>query len=312
MSYERHGELPMKFMPRLSCPPYWIALASFLLLSGKLQAAPWPELQQVLTPLIEKANATGVRMSIAVADISTGNSDPKEILLGSKDSYPPASTVKMLLVAALMEKVDNGTLSLRDTATVEAEDIVGGFGVVQNEATPQEVSIGRLAELMITISDNTATNVLVDVVGYDSMANLAARLELPDLQFARKMFGTPNPPAVENYITAADTIVLLQAIYEGSFLSSSSRQQILDWMAAQTVKTKIGAGVPEGIPVAHKTGENGPVSHDVGYILLPNKEVAIAIFTQTSTTDDFDTAQAQLNPMVAEVARTVVSSLQSE
>lgn len=301
----------MKLIQRKSHTVSWVAVAYSLLLSGHLSAAPWPELSQTLSPLIEKAQTNGVRMSIGVSDLTSGHVDAKRVLLGSTDSYPPASTVKMLLVAALMEQVDNGTLALTDTALVEADDIVGGFGIVQNEPTPQEVQIGRLAQLMITISDNTATNVLVDVVGYDAMANLAARLQLADLQFARKMFGTPNPPAVENYITAADTIVLLQAIYEGSFLSASSRQQILDWMGAQTVKTKIGAGVPDGIPVAHKTGENGPVSHDVGYILLPDKEVAIAIFTQTSTSDDFDTAQAQLNPMVAEVARVVALFLQN-
>ena len=307
----------MKSLQRLSRCIYsshlskWNALFFYFMCSGNIQAAPWPELAQTLAPLVEKANSGGVRMSIGVLDLTELGNDAKEVLLGSTESYPPASTVKMLLLASLMEQVDAGTLTLSDTAVVESDDIVGGYGILQHQPTPQEISIGRLAELMITISDNTATNVLVDVVGVDAMADLAARLALPDLQFARKMFGTPNPPNVENYITAADTVVLLQAIYEGSFLSVSSRQQILDWMTAQTVKTKIGAGVPAGIPTAHKTGENGPVSHDVGYILLPGKEVVIAIFTQTSTSDDFDTAQAQLNPMVAEVAREVVEFLQT-
>lgn len=291
---------------------FCVKVAFLLVINDSALAAPWPELARTLEPLVTKAESNDVRMSIGVLDLSSQGGSEKEVLLGSPDSYPPASTVKMLLVSALMEQVDAGKLSLNDTALVQASDIVGGFGIVQNEPTPQEVPIGRLAELMITISDNTATNVLVDVVSYESMANLAERLELPDLQFARKMFGAPNPPEVENYITAADTIVLLRAIYDGSFLSASSRQQILDWMSAQTVKTKIGAGVPAGIPVAHKTGENGPVSHDVGYILLPGREVAIAVFTQSSTTDDFDTAQAQLNPIVAEVAREVVRFLQAQ
>ena len=215
----------MKLLLRQSSIICWIVVASSLLLCGHLQAAPWPGLSQTLAPLIDKAEAEGVRMSIGVADLTGGSADVKRVLLGSTNSYPPASTVKMLLVAALMEQVDNGQLALTDTALVEADDVVGGFGVIQNEPTPQEVPIERLAQLMITISDNTATNVLVDVVGYDAMAELAARLDLPDLQFARKMFGTPNPPKVENYITAADTIVLLQAIYAGSFLSDSSRQR---------------------------------------------------------------------------------------
>ena len=276
-------------------------------------AADWPQMQSALTPLIDKAEAANVRMSIGVLDISDhAGSNPREVLLGSPDSYPPASTVKMLLISALMQQVDAGQKSLSDRTEVEPDDIVGGMGILQNEPIPQRVTLERLAKLMITISDNTATNVLVDEVGYDAMRQLAQQLGMEDMQFARKMFGTPNPPEVENYITAQDTITLLQAIYAGSFLSPASRQQILDWMSAQTVKTKIGAGVPAGIPIAHKTGENGPVSHDVGYILLPGHEVALAIFTQSGTTSDFDEAQAQLNPMVAEVARTIVQVLQSD
>lgn len=279
------------------------------LLAPNAQAAPWPELSQLLQPYVDRAQAKNVRMSVAVLDLSEDSADARLALLGSPDSYPPASTVKMLLVAALMQQVDAGTLTLSDTVTVEADDIVGGYGLIQDESTPQQVPIARLARLMITLSDNTATNVLVDVVGYDAMRDLAATLNLPDLQFARKMFAAAQPPEVENYITAADSIVLLQHIYSGSFLSAASRQQILDWMSAQTVRTKIGAGVPTDIPIAHKTGENGPVSHDIGYILLPGKELAIAIFSETNTTDDFDAAQAQLNPMVAELAGAVVSFL---
>lgn len=289
------------------------AIISFMILPfGAIEAQEnsWREMSEALAPHFAVAQQQSVRLSIAVLDLSDQTSGPSRLaLLGSNESYPPASTVKMLLVAALMQKVDSGALHLSHTAIVETDDIVGGYGVLQNETTPHAVTLERLARLMITISDNTATNVLVDVVGYDAMQSLADDLGLQDMQFARKMFGTPNPPAVENYITAADTIVLLRDIYAGDFLSPQSRQQILDWTSAQTVKTKIAAGVAAGTPIAHKTGENGPVSHDVGYILIPGKEVAVALFSQTNRTDDFDTAQAQLNPLLADVTRTIVTVL---
>jgi len=192
---------------------------------------------------------------------------------------------------------------------VEQSDIVGGYGEIQNEPVPNEVTLERLAELTVTVSDNTATNVLVDVVGYDAMQALAGELGLEAMQFGRKMFESPMPPQKENYINVEDTILLLQAIYNGDFLSEESRRRIIAWMSAQTVKTKIAAGVPEGMPIAHKTGENASVTHDLGYLLWPESEVAVAIFAQSEVSDDFDTVQAAVNPVVAEVAGIIYEHL---
>lgn len=261
-------------------------------------------LQTGLQSLIDAAAVQGVRMSVGVMPLA-GESSGDALLLGSEDSYHPASTIKLLLIAALMQQVDAGRLNLDDTVPVEADDIVGGMGLLQNEPAPQQVTLRRLAELTVTISDNTATNVLVDAVGYNTMAALTEQLDLQTMQFGRKMFEAAQPPEHDNYINARESLQLLAHIYSGDFLSDNSRHQILAWMSAQTVKSKLGAGIPGHVPLAHKTGENGPVSHDIGYILTPGREVALVIFSESSTTTDFDTAQAQLNPLVAQVAEVI-------
>lgn len=263
----------------------------------------WPQLSHVLEPLVLAAAAQEVRLAIGVQDLR--ESDSRVALVGSTESYHPASTIKMLLIAALMARVDAGTLALHDTVMVTPHDIVGGYGVLQHEDVPQQVSLARLAELTVTISDNTATNVLVDAVGYDTLRSLAQTLGLQTMHFGRKMFEAPSPPDHDNFINAADTLVLLSEIYADSLLSASSRQQVIAWMEAQTVGTKIAAGVPAGTRIAHKTGENGPVSHDIGYLLLPGREVAIAIFAEVIGSTDFDAAQSIANPIVANVAAVV-------
>ncbi|MDO9475462.1 MAG: serine hydrolase, partial [Pseudohongiella sp.] len=136
------------------------------------------------------------------------------------------------------------------------------------------------------------------------------QLGLRTMQFGRKMFEAAQPPIKDNVITAGDALILLDQLYRGTFLSPASTQQVLDWMSAQTVKSKIGAGIPAGVPVAHKTGENGPVSHDIGYLLIPGHEVAMVFFAETSTTTDFAMAQMQLNPLVAELAQAVYRAVQ--
>ena len=272
------------------------------------QTDAWQVMARALEVKVAEAKEDNIRLSVGVARLA-GPNQGVMTFVGSSESYPPASTIKMLLIATLMQQVDDGLLSLDDTTTVEQSDIVGGYGEIQNEPVPNEVTLERLAELTVTVSDNTATNVLVDVVGYDAMQALADELGLETMQFGRKMFESPMPPQKENYINAEDTILLLRAIYNGDFLSEESRRRIIAWMSAQTVKTKIAAGVPEGMPIAHKTGENASVTHDLGYLLWPESEVAVAIFAQSEVSDDFDTVQATVNPVVAEVAGIIYEHL---
>lgn len=289
-----------------------ILAALFLVsLSGTTQAQPrdaWQAMVGALETKVAEADAKDIRLSVGVAGLA-GPNEGMMTLLGSSESYPPASTIKLLLIATLMQQVDAGVLSLDDTAIVEQSDIVGGYGDIQHEPVPNEVPLSRLATLTVTVSDNTATNVLVDVVGYDAMKALAAQLGLETMYFGRKMFETPQPPEKQNYINAEDSILLLKAIFEGTFLSADARHQILTWMTAQTVKTKIGAGIPDSVPLAHKTGENASVTHDLGYLLWPGREVALAIFAESQVSDDFETVQQLVNPVVAEVAATVYTFL---
>jgi beta-lactamase class A len=304
-------------MPRLPnlviCWPFWF----FCMVSGlnnvsvAAEHGEWPELESVLRPLVQEADERGVRLAVGVRDLSDPN-EKRTALVGSPESYHPASTIKMLLIATLMTRVDAGSLSLNDTATIGQQDVVGGYGVLQHESIPQQVSLGRLAELTVTISDNTATNALVDAVGYETMRALAKSLGLEVMQFGRKMFEPGIAPDRENYINSGDALELLTQIYQGTFLTQQSRDRILDWMAGQTVKTKIAAGVPHGVTIAHKTGENGPVSHDIGYLLLPGKEVAIVIFSEARGETDFESAQLKANPIVANVAAVVYAFLATQ
>lgn len=214
----------------------------------------------------------------------------------------------MALVSTLMQQVDNGMLKLSDMVTVKPSDVVGGTGSLQKENFPQDVTLGRLARLMITQSDNTATNVLIDVVGLDKVQALLDKLNLKVMHLGRKMFAAAPTPAQDNYINAKDLLTLLEDIYDGTFLSTESRNQIIAWMGAQEVNTKFGAALPNA-PIAHKTGENANVTHDVGYFLLPGRELAISVMTEVTTTDDFDKAQALGNPVVQQIAKSVYNQL---
>ncbi|MET3544357.1 beta-lactamase class A [Paenibacillus favisporus] len=259
-----------------------------------------------LTPILQQAEKDGIRMSVGIRDLS-GHYGHETLLLGSREPYMPASTIKLAVVSALMQQVDRGELSLADQVTVTPEDVVGGSGSLQNESFPQDLTLERLARLMITQSDNTATNVLIDKVGMDRVQQLMDQLDLRTMHLGRKMFAAAPSPAQDNYIDAADLTELLGQIYQGSFLSVSSRNQIIAWMARQEVNTKFGAALPA--PIAHKTGENANVTHDAGYFLVPGHELAVSVLLQVTTTQDFDEAQRIGNPIVQKAARAIYSEL---
>ncbi|MFX3635831.1 MAG: serine hydrolase [Candidatus Pristimantibacillus sp.] len=261
----------------------------------------------IVQPIIDEAWKDGIRVSVGIEDLS-GSYGNDGLLLGKDDTYKPASTIKMALVSTLMQQVDNGTLKLSDVVMVDPSDVVGGTGSLQTEKFPQEVSLERLARLMVTQSDNTATNVLIDVVGLDKVQALVDKLDLKVMHLGRKMFAAAPTPEQDNYINAQDLVTLLENIYNGTFLTSESRNQIIAWMGGQEVKTKFGAALPDA-PIAHKTGENANVTHDSGFFLLPGREIAIAVMTEVTTTDDFDEAQELGNPVVQHIAKAIYDQM---
>lgn len=289
-----------------------IAKATYNYLSDHPSASPstasaWPAMSLAVAPIVDAAERQGIRVSVGIKDLS-GQAGNAQVLLGSRQSYMPASTIKMALVSTLMQQVDKGVLTLDQKVTVKPEDVVGGTGSLQKETFPQDVTIERLARLMITQSDNTATNVLIDVVGLDKVQALMDQLGLKTMHLGRKMFAAAPTPEQDNYIDAADLVTLLDKIYNHAFLSAQSSGQIIDWMKAQEVNTKFGAALPDA-PIAHKTGENANVTHDVGYFLVPGKEIAISVLTEVTTTGNFDEAQAIGNPIVQSVAKAVYNVL---
>ncbi|WP_256761761.1 serine hydrolase [Cohnella sp. WQ 127256] len=269
----------------------------------------WPQLTEIVQPIIESADKEGIRVSVGIRDLN-GAYENQKILLGNDSVYKPASTIKMALVSTLMLQVDAGKKSLSDTVTVEPDDVVGGTGSLQKETFPQQITLDRLARLMITQSDNTATNVLIDAVGLDQVQALMDQLDLKVMHLGRKMFASAPTPEQDNYINAEDLVTLLEKIYKGEFLTDKSRNQIITWMSAQEVNTKFGAALPTA-PIAHKTGENANVTHDVGYFLVPGHEIAISVMTEVTTTTDFDEAQKLGNPVVQSVAKAVYGYLMS-
>ena len=245
----------------------------------------WAALTSQLEALIDEAEADGVRMGVTVEDLS-GTYEGAIASVGSQERYKAASVIKLPLLALLMDYADEGTLSLDEMIRIEAGDsnIVGGSGTLRDRAFPLDISVRELMELMVQVSDNTATNVLIDRAGgFDAVNAYIAGLGFDDMWLGRKMIHPASPPLQENWLNSDEVTALISMLYRHEILSAASSDHIIDLMKGQLVNTKFGAVVPRAV-LANKTGELGDVSHDSGLILIPGREVSLAATTAFSST----------------------------
>ncbi|MCO7174802.1 serine hydrolase [Sporolactobacillus kofuensis] len=271
---------------------------------------PWTSLQKELDPVVKDATSKHVTIGISVKDVS-GAYNGASLNIGSMGPYKAASTIKLGLASLIMKGVDQGKWSLDTKVTVHPSDIVGGSGTLQNAgaaAYPQDITLGRLMRLMITVSDNTATNVLIDFSGgFDKINAFTQSLGLADsgLHFGRKMI-LSHSAEQENWISPDEDVQLLDMIYRSTFLSRASSSQIISWMRQQQVNTKFGAVIPRD-ELANKTGENTDVSHDTGYILVDGHEVAVSVMTSFNPSDfpDWNIAFNTANQEVQQAGKVV-------
>ena len=256
--------------------------------------------------LVDEAAGNGIRVSVGLADISGGDGGTR--IIGSRESYNPASTIKLALLATAMRQVDRGMLHLDAPISISPYMVVGGAGDLQREEMPFTTTVGDVARRMVVLSDNTATNVLLYLVGLPTVQTLLDDLGLQTMKFNRQMFPGDKITQPANVIDTADMLALLQAIHGDALLSEASRAQVLDWMRAQEVDTKFGA-VLDGDHIAHKTGETGKVTHDVGYFLVPGSETIVAVFTEVEASSGYEDTMRIGNPVVQEIAKAIHAAL---
>ena len=259
-------------------------------------------------PLVDEAGQRGIRVSVGLADVS--RPDGARRIIGSIDSYNPASTIKLALLATVMRQADRGLLNLDAPISISPYMVVGGAGDLQRQAMPFTTTVRDVARRMVVLSDNTATNVLLYYVGLPTVQALLDDLGLQTMRFNRQMFPGDKITEPANVIDTADALSLLHAIYAGDLLKEQSRRQVLDWMLAQEVDTKFGA-MPDTSRIAHKTGETGTVTHDVGYFLVPGHETIVAVLTEVTTSDGYDETMRIGNPVVQDIAKAVLDALAS-
>ena len=193
--------------------------------------------------------------------------------LGGENPIAAASTIKIPILVAFFKAVDEQKIHLDETLTMKPALIAKGSGDMQYQEPGKQYTALETTTKMITISDNTATNMLIERLGGAEALNqqfrewgltqTAIRAVLPDLE------GT-------NTTSAKDLAYLLTLIDRGELVSLRSRDRLLGIMRETVTNTLLPQGIEENAIIAHKTGDIGTVIGDAGIIDMPSGKRYVA------------------------------------
>lgn len=195
--------------------------------------------------------------------------------------FESASLMKLVVIAELNRLVQVGKLEGEQPLILEKHHIVGGSGELKNGQPGTSYSIDVLAEKMITQSDNTATQMLTDLLTKEALNSSTKNLGLTGTTINRDIYDfAAIDQGRDNYTTAKDMAILMDQIATEKLPGSQAIHSILE---KQQRNDMIGAGFSPDVKVAHKTGELNGIVHDVGVVYTSKGPFVLAMLSDGVT-----------------------------
>lgn len=237
-------------------------------------------------------------IGVTAIHLESGN----RVSIRGSERFPMGSVYKFPIALAVLRRVETGTLSLAQELTIEPKDFSVGHSPLRDEANGQPVtmSIRELLRYMVSLSDNTACDVLLKLVGgpvsvQTRMAELGVggiRIDRSEAQMARDLRA---PGGVERYaVDARDTATpddmanLLIAFWRGrDGLSKANHDLLVHWMTVSpTGPRRLRRAMPKDATVIHKTGTMPGTVNDAGIVVHGDDTVVVVVFTKKGTSKE--------------------------
>jgi beta-lactamase class A len=196
--------------------------------------------------------------------------------------FRAASTVKIPIMISIFQRVDAGELRLDLPFTMSASDFSAGSGVLHELHEGLQVTVADLLYLMMSISDNTATNVLIDMASMDTINALMRELGMEQSTLGRKMQGHPaEGEQRENWATPSEYASLIGKLLDHDVASGEACESMIALLEKQQNARRIGRYVPEdGFRWGSKTGSISGVVNDVGFIAGDGGTVIVSVYCE--------------------------------
>ncbi|MDZ7960660.1 MAG: serine hydrolase [Aulosira sp. DedQUE10] len=207
-------------------------------------------------------------------DLDTGN----YLDIGGDRVFPAASTIKLPILIAFFQDLDAGKVRLDENLTMRGDLVTNGSGVMQYERVGKKYTALETIIKMVTISDNTATNMIIDRLGGAAKLNQRFRTwGLKDTVIRHLLADLRGT----NSTSSQDMARVLALLVNNKLVSPTSREQALDILRHTSIHTLLPAGLGKGAVIANKTGDIGFLIGDAGFITMPNgKRYLAAIFVK--------------------------------
>jgi beta-lactamase class A len=247
-------------------------------------------------------NTSGGRLGVATLDTGSGVQSGHR----AGERFPMCSTFKLLAVAAVLARADRGRERLDRPIAFGTSDLLEYAPVTRARVAEGSMSIADLCEAAITVSDNTAANLLLATVGGSAGLTAYARSlgdRITRLDRVEPALNEAAPGDPRDTTTPAAMLGDLKVLLVGTALSRSSREKLIAWLVAtKTGDRRLRAGVPRGWRVGDKTGsgEHG-TTNDVGIIWPPGRDPLLIAAYLTNTSR----AVAEREAVLANIARSV-------
>lgn len=280
-------------------------VAGAAVIGGRLARADAEDFAGLQPRIAEIEKASGGRLGVAALDTATG----RQFGHRADERFPMCSTFKMLLVSAVLKRVDEGSERLDRVVHYTRGDLLE-YAPTTRQHVATGMTVAALCEAAITLSDNTAANLLLQAIGGPGGVTAFARMisdGVTRLDRNEPTLNTAIPGDPRDTSTPMWMVRDLRQIALGKVLAPGSRERLLGWMlACKTGDQRLRAGLPAGWKIADKTGsgERG-MANDLAIVWPHHRApVLIAVYLTGATVD-----QAHQDAAIAAVGKAVASGL---
>ncbi len=212
-------------------------------------------------------------------------------IVNADGEFAQASAIKIPVLMEVFKQADAKKVDLDERLWVDKKHQVAGSGILGELGDHStQMSVRDLCVLMIVLSDNTATNMLIEQVGMDNVTKTMASLGCENTKLRRWMMDTAaSARGDENVSTPADAARLLRLLYEGKFVSREVSKDILGILRKEK-PGDVKSALPAGIRVAFKTGSIPGVATEWAIVELENRPYIVVVMGAYGQGDEFKAA----------------------